>query len=206
MIIYRPLKSDQHMSQALQYDQNHGYLTGKLLVAMPYIQDQRFYHAVIYICGHDESGAMGLIINKQLASVGFKDLLDQIKIEHDVSTPDAPIYYGGPVEVGRGFVLHTIDYLAEASVTINNNFALTATLEILRAISQLHGPRNALVALGYVGWTADQLETEIQNNDWLVIDAHEDIIFNKNHELIWQNAMASIGVNPSYIITETGHA
>lgn len=194
------------MSQPLQYDQNHGYLTGKLLVAMPYLQDQQFHHSVIYICGHDESGAMGLIINKQLTSVSFKDLLDQIKIEHDLSGPDGPIYYGGPVEVGRGFVLHTIDYLADASVTINNNFALTATLEVLRAISQCHGPRNALVALGYVGWAAGQLETEIQNNGWLVIEAHEDIIFDKNHESIWQNAMASIGVNPSYIMTEMGHA
>lgn len=194
------------MSQALQYDQSHGYLTGKLLVAMPYLQDQRFHHSVIYICGHDESGAMGLIINKQLTSVSFKDLLDQIKIKYDLSAPDGPIYYGGPVEVGRGFVLHTIDYLADASVTINNNFALTATFEILRAISERHGPRNALVALGYVSWSASQLEAEIQNNDWLVIDAHEDIIFDKNHETIWHNAMASIGVNPSYLITETGHA
>lgn len=194
------------MSQALQYDQSHGYLTGKLMVAMPYLSDKRFHHSVIYLCGHDESGAMGLIINKSLTSVSFKDLLSQINIDYDDLAPDGPIYYGGPTEVGRGFVLHTIDYLAEASVTISNNFALTATLEILRAISEHKGPRNALIALGYVSWSAGQLEAEIQNNNWLVIEAHENLIFNDEPANIWQHALDSIGVNPSYITTDTGHA
>lgn len=194
------------MPEALQYDQTHGYLTGKLLIATPYLQDQRFHHSVIYICGHDETGAMGLIINKPLSSVSFKDLLDQIKIDYDKDCPDGPIHYGEPVEVGRGFVLHTIDYLAEASVTINNNFALTATLEALRAISQRHGPRNALVALGYVSWNTSQLENEIQNNNWLVMEAHEDLIFNKNHEEVWHHAMTAIGINPTHLAADIGHA
>lgn len=195
------------MPESLQYDQKRGYLTGKLLVATPYLQDKRFHHSVIYICGHDETGAMGLIVNKPLASVGFKDLLDQIKIDYDNTTcPNGSIHYGGPVEVGRGFVLHTVDYLAEASVTINNSFALTATVEVLRAISQRHGPRNALVALGYVSWNTSQLETEIQNNDWIVMEAHEDLVFNTNHEHIWQHAMAAIGINPNHLTSDIGHA
>lgn len=176
------------------------------MVAMPYLQDQRFHHSVIYMCGHDESGAMGLIINKPLTSVSFKDLLAQLNVPYEESAPDGAIHYGGPVEVGRGFVLHTIDYLADASVTINNNFALTATLEILRAISQQKGPRNALVALGYVSWSAGQLEAEIQNNNWVVIEAHENLVFTHEPETIWHQALASIGVNPSYITTDIGHA
>lgn len=194
------------MPQSLQYDRKHGYLTGKLLVATPYLQEQRFHHSVIYVCGHDESGAMGLIVNKPLVSVSFKDLLDQIKIDYDNNCPDGPIHYGGPVEVGRGFVLHTVDYLAKASVTINNNFALTATLEVLKSISRCHGPRNALIALGYVSWETSKLENEIQNNDWIVIEAHEDLIFNKDQDHIWQHAMTSIGINPTHLTYDTGHA
>ncbi len=194
------------MAEALQYDPQHGFLTGKLLVATPYLQDQRFHHSVIYMCGHDETGAMGLIINKPLVSVSFKDLLDQIKVSYDPTSPDGPINYGGPAEVGRGFVLHTIDYLAQASVTILNTFALTATIEILKAISNREGPRNALVALGYVSWSAQQLETEIQNNGWLAIEAHEDLIFNKDPANIWHHAMASIGVDPTHLTAEVGRA
>lgn len=194
------------MSQPLQYNKNCGFLTGKLLVAMPYLEDQRFHHTVIYICGHDETGAMGLIINKRLHSVTFKDLLEQIKIDYTSDLIDGPLNYGGPTEVGKGFVIHTLDYLAKSSVTINDTFALTATLEILRAISLNKGPQNALVALGYVSWNALQLESEIQQNGWLVIDAEEDIIFSQDVEHIWHNAMASIGVKPGHLAAEVGHA
>lgn len=194
------------MPKSRQYDQVCGYLTGKLLIATPYLQDQRFYHSVIYICGHDETGAMGFIINKPLVSVTFKDLLDQIKINHDDNCPDGPIHYGGPVEVGRGFVLHTVDYLAEASIMINNYFALTATLEVLRAISQCQGPRNALIALGYVSWNTSQLETEIQNNNWLVMDANEELVFDRNYENMWSHVMNTMGINPTHLTAETGHA
>lgn len=194
------------MSEPLQYNKEPGFLTGKLLIAMPYLEDQRFYHSVIYICGHDETGSMGLIINKRLHSVTFKDLLDQIKMDYNSDLVDGPLNYGGPAEVGRGFVLHTTDYLAEASTSINETLALTATLEILRAISLNRGPRHALVALGYVSWGALQLEAEIQNSGWLVIDADEELIFKEDADHIWQNAMASIGVDPLHITSDRGHA
>lgn len=194
------------IKQADEYKVERGYLTGKLLIAMPYAQDTRFYKTVIYVCGHDDSGAMGLIINKPLATVSFKELLMQMEIDIDNNLPNVPIHYGGPVEVGRGFVLHTADYLAESSVIINDNFALTATLEILRAISHQRGPDKAILALGYVGWGAFQLETEVQNNGWLLIDATPEIVFNSAIEGIWEAAMASIGVNPTSLNIDSGHA
>lgn len=200
------IKVIRMMVETLQYSQQHGFLTGKLLVAMPYLKDQRFHHSVIYICGHDENGSMGLIVNKPLNSVNFHDLLEQVQIDYDENSPNGLIHYGGPVEVGRGFVLHTNDYLATASVAINNNFAFTATVEILRAISNNQGPRNALVALGYVSWGAMELEAEIQNNGWLVIEAHENLIFNKGYEDIWHHAMASIGIDPLRLVFDVGHA
>ncbi|HXF90601.1 MAG TPA: YqgE/AlgH family protein, partial [Candidatus Nitrosotenuis sp.] len=113
----------------------YGFLTGKLLIAMPHLPDPRFNQAVIYICGHDETGAMGLIVNKPLATVTFKELIEQMDIPVLADTPNFPIHYGGPIEIGRGFVLHSTDYLTETSVIINEEFALTATLEILRAMS-----------------------------------------------------------------------
>lgn len=183
-----------------------GFLTGKLLIAMPFLEDHRFQETVIYICGHDETGAMGLIINKPLSSVSFKDILLQMDLEINSSLPDIAIHYGGPVEIGRGFVLHTADYLAESSVIISDNFALTATLEILRAISNHRGPQQAILGLGYVGWGAYQLETEIQNNGWLVVDAKPEIVFNPVIESTWHDAMASIGVNPKNIHIDFGHA
>lgn len=204
--IIKTFRNDIIMSHLLPSSAQPGYLTGKLLIAMPYMQDQRFHQSVIYVCGHDETGGMGLIVNKPLVSVNFKDLLAQVEMNYDSFTPNGPIHYGGPVEVGRGFVLHTVDYLADASVTINDNLALTATLQILRAIAERRGPRNALVALGYVGWNAGQLETELQNNSWLVINAHENLIFHPDSSAIWQQALNSIGINPAFITQSGGHA
>lgn len=194
------------MPESLRYNKDHGFLTGKLLVATPYLEDQRFQHSVIYICGHDQTGSMGLIINKRLQSVTFKDLLEQLDMEYAPDFIDTPLNYGGPTEVGKGFVLHTMDYLAQASITINDIFALTATVEILRAISLNRGPRQALMALGYVSWGAMQLEAEIQNNGWIAIDAEEDLIFAKDIDHMWHRAMASIGVNPNHIAADIGHA
>lgn len=184
-----------------------GFLTGKLLIAMPFHEDPRFYQSVIYVCGHDDTGAMGIMVNKPLLTVEFVDLLEQLGIEHTRKlVPDIPIYYGGPVEIGRGFVLHSPDYLSESSVIIEGNFVLTATLDILRALSHNHGPINNVVALGYVGWGAGQLEEEIQNNGWLIVDAAPDLIFNQDYDGLWRTAMQSIGINPNSIAIDFGHA
>lgn len=185
---------------------DYRFLTGKLIISMPFMPDPRFTQAVIYVCGHDSTGAMGLIINKPLITVTFRDLLEQMSIPHSNGVSSVPVHYGGPVEVGRGFVLHTTDYLTESTVFISGNFALTATLDILRSISTDQGPEQAMLALGYVGWSTNQLEQEIQENYWLIIDATPDLVFHENMDNVWRAAMASIGVDPETLSLDSGHA
>lgn len=192
--------------QSEKESQDRSFLTGKLVISMPHLEDSRYYQSVIYICGHDETGAMGIIINKPLSNVKFTDLLEQLSINFPPSAPDLPIHYGGPVEIGRGFVLHTDDYMTETSTLITNSLALTATLDILRSISYGTGPAKYIMALGYVGWGAFQLEQEIQNNGWIVIDSSQDLIFATEFDDVWKSAMASIGVNPNSISLDYGHA
>lgn len=181
-------------------------LTGKLLVAMPFLPDPRFSHAVIYICGHDAQGAMGLIVNKGLPAVTFEELLTQMEVDITTVATQIPVHYGGPVEVGRGFVLHSNDYASESTVLIENGFAMTATLDILRAIAINEGPRNTLLALGYVGWSSGQLEQEIQENGWLTIDANPELIFGADLDNKWRQALATLGIDPAGLSFEIGHA
>lgn len=187
----------------LQADYN---LTGKILIAMPFLPDPRFTHAVIYVCGHDAQGAMGLIVNKGLPAVSFEELLAQMNVDVSAVTSKVPVHYGGPVEVGRGFVLHSSDYSAESTVLIENGFAMTATLDILRAIAVNEGPRDILLALGYVGWGAGQLEHEIQENGWLTIEADPALIFDHDLEGKWRQALATLGIDPAVLSFEIGHA
>lgn len=181
-------------------------LTGKILVAMPFLSDPRFSHTVIYVCGHDSQGAMGLIVNKGLPAVTFEELLSQMEIEIPNIKRKIPIQYGGPVEIGRGFVLHSSDYMSEATVLIENGFAMTATLDILRAVALNEGPQQTLLALGYVGWASGQLEHEIQENGWLAIDANPELIFGPDLENKWRQALASLGIDPASLSFEIGHA
>lgn len=181
-------------------------LTGKILIAMPFLPDPRFSHAVIYVCGHDSQGAMGLIVNKGLPAVTFEELLTQMEVDASMLAPHVPIHYGGPVEVGRGFVLHSSDYITESTVLIENGYAMTATLDILRAIATNEGPRDILLALGYVGWGSGQLEHEIQENGWLTIDANPELIFGKDLDSKWRQALATLGIDPAGLSFEIGHA
>ncbi|WP_010297935.1 YqgE/AlgH family protein [Candidatus Odyssella thessalonicensis] len=184
-----------------------GFLTGKLLIAMPFQEDPRFSQSVIYICGHDDTGAMGIMVNKPLLTVDFSDLLEQLGIEFSKKmVPNIPVFYGGPVEIGRGFVLHTLEYGSDSTVGISGNFALTATLDVLRALANNHGPAHTVVALGYVGWGAGQLEQEINSNGWLIIDATIDLVFQQDYQELWRSAMLSIGIEPNSIAIEFGHA
>jgi putative transcriptional regulator len=180
--------------------------TGKLLVAMPYMSDPRFSHAVIFVCGHDEKGTMGIIINKPLPTVSFHDLMEQLGLTPSTNMEKINIHYGGPVEIGRGFVLHTDDYVSDSTVIVDNGFALTATLDILRALASDRGPQKAILALGYVGWGAGQLEREIQENGWISIEPTPEIVFSPDLENKWVAALASIGVNPAILSLESGHA
>ena len=185
-----------------------GYLTGKLLVAMPFLQEAQFVHSVIYVCGHDDQGAIGLIINKHIPNLTFKDLITQLHLNVDLDdyVPNFDVHYGGPIEVTRGFVLHSADYKIDSTVMLSGKICITSTLEILRALAANRGPENFLVCLGYTGWAAGQLETEIQENDWMIVDASQDLIFNTVLDHKWRNSMAAIGVDPTTLSIESGHA
>jgi putative transcriptional regulator len=182
-------------------------LAGQLLVAMPQMLDPRFARSVIYLCAHSgEAGAMGLVINKLLGSLTMGELFAQLDIEPSVVVGSRPVHFGGPVEAGRGFVLHTADYREEATLRVNGNISVTATLEVLRAISKDQGPRQSLFALGYAGWAPGQLDAEIQANGWLSVAADDDIVFASDHDGKWERALAKLGINLPMLSSEAGHA
>jgi putative transcriptional regulator len=182
-------------------------LTGQLLVAMPQMLDQRFARSVIYLCAHsEEAGAMGLVVNRLLGSLTMGELLAQLEITPSGLADGRPVHFGGPVESGRGFVLHTADYQEEATLCVDGNIAVTATLEILRAIDKGRGPRQSLLALGYAGWGPGQLDGEIQANGWLSVAADDAIIFDTDHEGKWRRALGKLGVDLSMLSTDAGHA
>lgn len=182
------------------------YITGKLLVSTPFITDTRFYHSVIYICGHDEKGAMGFILNKPLMDILSKDLLAQLNISYPNTIKNRPIYYGGPVEIGRGFVLHSAEYHQKATVAINEDFSITATVEILEDLAHERGPRRSLLMLGYTGWAEGHLDQELQENQWLVLEENIDFIFEEDREAMWLNAYHTLGIEPCHMSIEIGHA
>lgn len=183
-----------------------GYLAGQLLVAMPQMLDERFAKSVIYLCAHTEDGAMGLVVNKLLENIDFPDLLDQLDLSPSPGGDDIRVHFGGPVESGRGFVLHTADYVQDATMVIDDQIAMTATTDILRDIADGDGPRNSLLALGYAGWGPGQLDTEIQANGWLSVAADDTLVFGTDPDTIWQGALAKIGIDVSMLSGDAGHA
>nr|WP_325253519.1 YqgE/AlgH family protein [Amylibacter sp.] len=190
-----------------EFDAQAKHLDGKLLIAMPSMGDPRFDRSVIYICAHSDDGAMGLIVNKPAADLKFADLLEQLDIKADRPIEGIDVHYGGPVEHGRGFVLHSRDYGNEDStLTVNDEFGMTATLDILEDISHGHGPVNCLLALGYAGWGPGQLEDEIRENGWLTCDADAELVFSTNHTGKWAAAMKQIGIDPRMLSNEGGRA
>ena len=183
-----------------------GYLVGQLLIAMPQMQDPRFERSVIYICAHTADGAMGLVVNKLLDQVTFPDLLEQLNIDDGIKDKMIQVHFGGPVEAGRGFVLHSDDYMQESTLVINEKFGMTATIDILKAIAEGDGPRRSLLALGYAGWGPGQLEDEIQQNGWLCVPAEETLLFDPRLDNRWEQAMAKLGIDINMLSTEAGHA
>ncbi|MFK5978555.1 MAG: YqgE/AlgH family protein [Rhizobiaceae bacterium] len=188
-------------------------LTGQFLIAMPGMGDQRFEKSVIFVCAHSEDGAMGFIINQSMMSPDIGEFFTKLEIitdeEQDTVSEELALRslnMGGPVEPGRGFVLHTPDYESETSLKIGDNVCLTATLEILRAIAMGRGPEQILLVLGYSGWGAGQLESEIISNGWLNCEADRDILFDQNHETKYERALAILGVDPLLLSSESGHA
>ncbi len=163
-------------------DNQAEYLIGQLIIAMPTMSDPRFARTVIYMCVHNDEGAMGLVVNKLLDALTFADLLEQLEIESLGVAPTIPIHYGGPVESGRGFVLHSTDYHKEGTITVDETIGLTATIDILQDVAEEQGPRMALLALGYAGWGAGQLDSEIQQNAWLNVPADDSLLFDTDIE------------------------
>ncbi len=189
-----------------QDSETTGYLTGQLLVAMPQMQDPRFMRTVIYMCAHSMEGAMGLVVNKLADNVSFPDLLDQLNIQTGSVENEIFVHFGGPVETGRGFVLHSSDYVQDATLVIDENVGLTATVDILKSIAEGSGPDRSLLALGYAGWGAGQLDEEIQANGWLTVAPDVPLVFDGDLDGKWERAMNKMGIDFSKLSGDAGHA
>jgi putative transcriptional regulator len=189
------------------------YLDGQLLIAMPVMTDKRFARSVIYLCAHSKDGAMGLIINQRATSINFPDLLERLGLsntetgsDHD-SKKARMVHVGGPVESGRGFVLHSADYqVHDQTLQIDNSVCLTATIDILKAIAGGAGPDRSILALGYAGWSAGQLESEIAANGWLSCPADPDLVFSPDLDRKYDQALATLGIELSHLVSDIGHA
>lgn len=182
-------------------------LSGKLLIAMPGMEDPRFEKSVVYICAHSDEGAMGLIVNKPAPDIRLDDLLEQLDIDRGDGSRDARVFFGGPVEAGRGFVLHTGDYHGNMStLQVDDAFGMTATRDILEDIARGRGPKAALAALGYSGWAPGQLEGELAQNAWLTCDADQAIVFAPDNGAKWAAALRKLGIDPLMLSATGGRA
>ena len=191
-----------------------GYLDGQMLIAMPTMRDERFARSLIYVCAHSSEGAMGIVVNQPAENIKFPDLLVQLDVIPAAELIQLPrkagtvkVLKGGPVETGRGFVLHSADFFIENStLPIDNGICLTATLDILKAIAHGTGPQSAVLALGYAGWAPGQLENEITENGWLNCEADAELIFGTDAERKYEAAMRKIGIDLGKLSSEAGHA
>ena len=195
-------------------DKAGGFFDGQLLLAMPGMADSRFARSVVYLCAHSEDGAMGIVLNRPARKVNFSELLVQLDVipsEEAIRLPpraeSMQVLKGGPVETGRGFVLHSNDFFIENStLLIDTGVSLTATVDILRAIAKGSGPDHAVLALGYAGWSAGQLETEIQHNGWLNCPADPSLIFDTGLSSKYDRALRTLGIDPAQLSSQAGHA
>ncbi|UXU75453.1 MULTISPECIES: YqgE/AlgH family protein [unclassified Paracoccus (in: a-proteobacteria)] len=184
-------------------------LTGKMLIAMPGMRDPRFEHSVILICAHSEDGAMGLVVNRPMPDIGFGDLLAQLGIEASEDALDIPVRFGGPVEPGRGFVLHRVPrdiQIDENRMRITDDLAMSTTRDILEDYARGRGPQPAMLALGYAGWGPGQLDSEILANGWLTSDRGDEIIFGADNAGKWRAALKALGIDPVALSPNAGHA
>lgn len=186
------------------------YLAGKLLIATPSMGDTRFHRAVIFICNHDEEGAMGLVINHYMDGVEFSELVKQLKVQSDIeldpSKIDMPVMYGGPVESARGFLLHKSDFSRHETMKVSDQFGVTGTVEALRDVASGEGPDDVLFILGYAGWEAGQLESELQQGAWLVVDSDHDLVFDGEADEKWTRAIHKLGIDPGMLSSHAGSA
>jgi len=183
-----------------------GYLTGQILIAMPSMGDPRFTRSVIYVGAHTSEGAMGIMVNHPLATPRFEDLLAQLHVEPVPPARSIRLCAGGPVDNARGFVLHTTDWTGDGSLRVDDQFALTASLDILKAIAGGGGPRQGILALGYAGWGPGQLDIEITQNAWLSAPADRALLFDADHDTKWRRALAKLHIDPLLLSGAVGHA
>lgn len=181
-------------------------LSGQVLIAMPNLTESKFTRSVIYMCAHTDEGAMGIVVNRPLNAPRFADLLKQLDVAPAPPARDIRLCDGGPVDKGRGFVLHTNDWTGEGSLRVDDKFALTASLDVLKAIAEGGGPSQCVLALGYAGWGPGQLDAEIQKNTWLSAPPDETLLFDPSNEGKWQRAMGKLGVDPRLLSGVAGHA
>ena len=182
-------------------------LTGELLVAMPGMGDPRFAHSVIFLTAHSEEGAMGLMVNKPAPELRLSDVLEQLVDDPPSKAKSLVVHFGGPVETGRGFVLHSDEYRsAIETLVVGSGIALTATRDILEDIAAGNGPEQAQLMLGYAGWGPGQLEGEIAQNGWLTCDATTDLVFGLPDAEKWEAALQSLGIDPLSLSAAAGRA
>ena len=181
-------------------------LTGQILISMPIMSDERFYKTVIYMCAHSQDGSMGIIINKKIDHDMYPDLLEQLGVSNPPEDKKIFVRYGGPVESGRGFVLHSDDVIQKESLTIDKGVVLTNTTTIFDNLQKGKGPKVSLLALGYAGWGPGQLEFEIKNNGWMLLHVESDFIFDENVSSKWNDAYKLMGINPSSLSQFSGNA
>ena len=187
-------------------DHEAAYLDGHLLIAMPAMADPRFANSVIYLCAHSAEGAVGLVVNKPIDNLSFPELLEQLDIEPTGENAPLAVHFGGPVETQRGFILHSADFVEDETLVVDQNIALTATIDILREIAQGAGPRHILLALGYAGWGPGQLEAEFQDNAWLTAPADRTLVFETECETKWEKALAKLGIDQAMLSGTAGRA
>ena len=181
-------------------------LTGQIIVSMPSLEDERFYKTVIYICAHSSEGSMGIIINKKIDYDLYPDLLQQLGIDKPLNNKKLFIRYGGPVESGRGFVLHSDDMVIKETLNIDKGVALTSTAEFFDDLSKGKGPKNCILALGYAGWQPGQLESEIMRNSWMSLSVDNSFLFDDEVSRKWSQAYKLMGIDPNSLSFESGQA
>lgn len=186
--------------------QGESALRNRLLIAMPQLHDGMFTKSVVYLCAHSAAGAMGIVINQRLPDVQFGDLLSQLHLPKSQMIVEPVVHFGGPVEAGRGFVLHSADFMREDTVRINEQLCVTGTIDILKAIAEGKGPHRSIFALGYAGWGPGQLEGEIQANSWLTGPPDDDLLFGTDISKKWEKALSRIGIDPFSLSADVGHA
>jgi putative transcriptional regulator len=183
------------------------FLSGQMLIAMPGIGDPRFERSLILVCAHDQDHAMGIAVNRPVEGLTVPDLLERLEVRANPNMDADLVLLGGPVEMERGFVLHTDDYHAEHSLNVADGLTLTTTREVLEAMGrQDPSPRRAILTLGYAGWGAGQLEQEIRRNAWLTVEPDEALVFDGDHDTKWSRALGKLGIDPKFLSAEAGRA